>query len=347
MFPAGAYDADTVKQDRDGRPTACRCVKIERRRDTGRAGSRPTPRDARRTTAGSPRTTPFPVDGPAAGDARLRTTRRPERPHGARHAATTAPAARPRGARCSPARRTSTSTSRSPARSTRATPSPTPATASPAPAPAAGATVDPRFDLTAGAARAVPLRLGRRGRPVRPDSRRRASTRCSAGFKHEGANIHIAADGHAVAYMGDDERGDYLYKFVSAGTVRPARHPGRPPPQPGAARPGHAVRRPARPATAPTDGEYDGTGQWIPLTSDTESYVAGMTRRRRAHRHPARRRQGRADPDGPARGRRAEPGQRQGLRRADQQLQPRHDVPGRRGEPGRGPARSAPRSARR
>ena len=26
----------------------------------------------------------------------------------------------------------------------------------------------------------------------------------------------IALDGHAVVYMGDDERGDYLYKFVSA-----------------------------------------------------------------------------------------------------------------------------------
>ena len=34
-------------------------------------------------------------------------------------------------------------------------------------------------------------------------------------FKHEGANIAIARDGRAVAYMGDDERGDYIYKFVS------------------------------------------------------------------------------------------------------------------------------------
>ena len=34
-------------------------------------------------------------------------------------------------------------------------------------------------------------------------------------FKHEGANVTIAEDGHVVAYMGDDERIDYLYKFVS------------------------------------------------------------------------------------------------------------------------------------
>lgn len=34
-------------------------------------------------------------------------------------------------------------------------------------------------------------------------------------FKHENAAIVIAESGHAVGYMGDDERGEYLYKFVS------------------------------------------------------------------------------------------------------------------------------------
>ena len=29
-------------------------------------------------------------------------------------------------------------------------------------------------------------------------------------FKHENAEVVIASDGHAVVYMGDDERGDYL-----------------------------------------------------------------------------------------------------------------------------------------
>ena len=36
-------------------------------------------------------------------------------------------------------------------------------------------------------------------------------------FKHENAEVVIASDGHVVVYMGDDERGDYLYKFVSSG----------------------------------------------------------------------------------------------------------------------------------
>ena len=34
-------------------------------------------------------------------------------------------------------------------------------------------------------------------------------------FKHEGANIRVDADGTVVAYMGDDERFDYVYRFVS------------------------------------------------------------------------------------------------------------------------------------
>ena len=34
-------------------------------------------------------------------------------------------------------------------------------------------------------------------------------------FKHENAEVVIAGDGHIVVYMGDDERGEFLYKFVS------------------------------------------------------------------------------------------------------------------------------------
>jgi secreted PhoX family phosphatase len=39
---------------------------------------------------------------------------------------------------------------------------------------------------------------------------------------HEGATIIVARDGRPVAYMGDDARFEYLYKFVAAGRVDPA-----------------------------------------------------------------------------------------------------------------------------
>ena len=36
-------------------------------------------------------------------------------------------------------------------------------------------------------------------------------------FKHENAEVVLAANGQVVVYMGDDERGEFLYKFVSDG----------------------------------------------------------------------------------------------------------------------------------
>jgi secreted PhoX family phosphatase len=41
-------------------------------------------------------------------------------------------------------------------------------------------------------------------------------------LKHEGANVVIDKSGHVVAYMGDDERFEYVYKFISKNKYDPA-----------------------------------------------------------------------------------------------------------------------------
>lgn len=40
-------------------------------------------------------------------------------------------------------------------------------------------------------------------------------------FKHEGATVTLAKDGRVVVYMGDDERFEYIYKFVSRQRFQP------------------------------------------------------------------------------------------------------------------------------
>ncbi|RZS37694.1 hypothetical protein EV193_105252 [Herbihabitans rhizosphaerae] len=105
-------------------------------------------------------------------------------------------------------------------------------------------------------------------------------------FKHEGANVIVARDGRVVAYMGDDERFDYMYKFVSDGKVKPgnskrarehnmtlldagtlyvARFTGDSPPA--------EIDGSGK---LPADGEFDGWGEWIPLAHNDRSFVPGM-----------------------------------------------------------------------
>nr|WP_184989361.1 PhoX family phosphatase [Sphaerisporangium rubeum] len=99
---------------------------------------------------------------------------------------------------------------------------------------------------------------------------------------HEGATTTLAKDGRVVAYMGDDSRFEYIYKFVSKdrhipgfdrhnrslldeGTLYVATFTGDSPGQIDGA------------GTLPADGRFDGTGAWIPLVSGDRSFVEGMT----------------------------------------------------------------------
>ncbi|GAA3786118.1 PhoX family protein [Sphaerisporangium flaviroseum] len=100
---------------------------------------------------------------------------------------------------------------------------------------------------------------------------------------HEGATTTLARDGRVVAYMGDDTRFEYIYKFVSKnayiqgndrhnrtlldeGTLYVAKFTGD--------SPASEIDGTGR---LPSDGAFDGTGTWIPLASGGTSHVAGMT----------------------------------------------------------------------
>lgn len=105
-------------------------------------------------------------------------------------------------------------------------------------------------------------------------------------FKHEGANVRIAANGKAVAYSGDDERFDYLYKFVSKDTYRPGnsaadREHNKTLLSEGnlyvAKFAGNSAGEIDGSGRLPSDGAFDGRGEWLPLVVDGKSAIAGMS----------------------------------------------------------------------
>ena len=137
--------------------------------------------------------------------------------------------------------------------------------------------VDPRWDATHPDFANEPNRFGwiveidpydPRSTPVKHTAMGR--------FKHEGANVIVNRDGHVVAYMGDDERFDYVYRFVSRDTYRR----------------GTSARDRKHNLSLLSsgdlsvarftgdgleDGVSDGTGEWIPLTRNGESVVPGFS----------------------------------------------------------------------
>jgi uncharacterized protein len=134
---------------------------------------------------------------------------------------------------------------------------------------------DPRFDLTQEPHE--PFRFGWVVEldPRRPGAKPRKRTMLGR-LKHEGANVAVDKGGRVGVYMGDDERGDYIYKFVSRDAmaegdgVRARRH--------NDSLLDHGTLYVAKlTGDGVDDQEYDGTGQWLPLTTDVESFVEGMS----------------------------------------------------------------------
>ena len=137
--------------------------------------------------------------------------------------------------------------------------------------------VDPRFDARSADYVNEPNRFGYIVEidPEDPTSTPRKHS-AMGRFKHEGANVRVDADGTVVAYMGDDERFDYLYKFVARRKYRPGRS-------------AEARRHNLRiltsgdlyvakfSGTLKPDAANLGRGTWIPLTLNGRSMVPGMT----------------------------------------------------------------------
>ncbi|TCK02331.1 PhoX family protein [Marinobacterium mangrovicola] len=118
-------------------------------------------------------------------------------------------------------------------------------------------TQDSRFDMSQN-----PNEPNRHGWVVEIDPMDPTSTpkkRTALGrFKHENAAVTVDDSGHVVVYLGDDERGEHLYKFVSRNTYNPDNMA--------------ANRDLLEDGTlyvakfSAADGEIKGQGEWLELT---------------------------------------------------------------------------------
>lgn len=85
-------------------------------------------------------------------------------------------------------------------------------------------------------------------------------------FKHENAAYTLTASGRIVVYMGDDQRHDYLYKFVSDGIYRQGGD--------NAALLDSGKLYVAKFAADPSKGDFMGTGEWLLLDKQNNPVLA-------------------------------------------------------------------------
>lgn len=120
---------------------------------------------------------------------------------------------------------------------------------------------DPRFDLSDENFKHEDNRFGWVVEIDPNDPHQKPVKRTALGrFKHEGAEVTVGKGGRAVVYMGDDQRFDYIYKFVSAGNWKSMR-----------ARGIHPLDQGSLYVAKFND---DGTGEWLELTIDNPVLAA-------------------------------------------------------------------------
>lgn len=117
---------------------------------------------------------------------------------------------------------------------------------------------DPRFDVAKN-----PNEPRRAGYVVEIDPSDASSTpvkRTALGrIKHENAAVVIARDGRVVVYMGDDERGEFLYKYVSSDVYVPG---------------GDTSKLLDEGMLYVAKFSDEGTGEWLALTPETTGMKA-------------------------------------------------------------------------
>lgn len=127
---------------------------------------------------------------------------------------------------------------------------------------------DPRFNV-----RLNPNEANRLGWMVEIDPHRPKSVpqklTAMGRFKHESAAFATTSDGRAVVYSGDDERNNYIYKFVASVPWKKARKMGVSPLAEGTL---YVGRFDAGAAV----GDEMGVGEWVPLAPSTPA-LAAMT----------------------------------------------------------------------
>ncbi len=120
---------------------------------------------------------------------------------------------------------------------------------------------DPRFDLANEGFHNEEHRFGWVVEIDPMDATQKPVKRTALGrFKHEGIALTVGRDGRVVGYMGDDQRFDYIYKFVSDDNHESMRARGISPLDDGVL---YAARF-----------NDDGSGEWLPLTIDNPALAA-------------------------------------------------------------------------